>query len=282
MRTPAIVQITVSVAILAGCAKVSDLDAFRHAAATDSGQRGERLLQFAVEAEARGDTTGAIAFYLQAAAAPGSAIPANIRLGDAYARTDNHKDAIEAYRAALARDPNSGEALLGLGTMLIRTNDIDGGLAALGRAAPMVHTAIAYNRLGLAQLFGGRMPEALMSLERAAALAPDDLDIRTNLALATALDGRGERAIALVQEIGGSPKAEARHRRNLIVVLGLVGRTVDARSTIAGEIHASEVQALLARAGAIRSIKDLKARAKALGTDLLGSHLTARSADIRR
>jgi len=266
MRTTAIVLMTVSAALLGGCASVSGPDGFGSGAGPDFGQRGDRLLQLANEVEAHGDATAAIALYRQAAAVPESAIAANIRLGDAYARTENHKGAIEAYRTTLARDPNSGEALLGLGTALIRTNDIEGGLVALGRAAPVVNTAIAYNRLGLAQTFAGRTPEAMVSLERAAALAPTDLDIRTNLALAAALDGREERAIALAQEVAVSPKAEARHRRNLIIVLGLFGRAADVHGAIAAEIPASEVKALLARARAIRTIKNVKARAKALGT----------------
>jgi Flp pilus assembly protein TadD len=266
MRTPAIVLISVSVAVLGGCATASRPDAFRSTAGADVGQRGDRLLQLAAEFEARGDTTAALALYERAAAVPSDVLVANIRLGDAYARTDNFKKAIQAYRAALATDPNSGEALLGLGTALISTNNIDGGVAALGRAAPIVNTGIAYNRLGLAQIFAGRLPEAIASLERAVALAPGDLDFRTNLALAAALDGRDDRAIVLAWQIGGSPRAETRHRRNLIIVLGLFGRASEARGAIVGEIPASEVQALLARAGAIRAIKDVKARAKALGT----------------
>jgi Flp pilus assembly protein TadD len=266
MRTPAIVFITVSVAALGGCASASNRDAFRNTTGTNVAQRGDRLLQLAADVEARGDTIAAIALYRQAAAVPGDALVANIRLGDAYTSIDSFKQAIAAYRAALATDPDSGVALLGLGTALIRTNNIDSGLAALSRAAPIVGTAIAYNRLGLAQTSAGRMREAIESLERAAALAPDDLDFRVNLALAAALDGRDHRAIGLAREIGRSPKAETRHRRNVIIVLGLFGRAADAHSAIVGEIPPSEVQALLARAGAIRAIKDVKARAKALGT----------------
>jgi Flp pilus assembly protein TadD len=266
MRMPAIALITVSIAALGGCARASHPDAFRSTASADVGQRGSRLLQLAAEVEARGDTTAALALYRQAAAVPGDALVANIRLGDAYARTDNFKSAIEAYRAALATEPNSGEALLGLGTALIRTNNINGGLAALGRAAPIVRTGIAYNRLGLAQTSAGRMLEAIASLEHAVALSPKDLDFRINLALAMALDGRDDTAIGLAWEVGSSPKAETRHRRNLIIVLGLFGRATDAHGAIVGEIPQSEVQALLARAGAIRAIKDVRARAKALGT----------------
>lgn len=266
MRTSAIVLMTVSVVVIGGCAGRPDPNGFRSNAGPGIGHRGDRLVQLAADVEARGDTAAALALYRQAAAAPGDTLVANIRLGDAYARTDNFKPAIEAYRAALASDPNSGEALLGLGTALIRTNNIDGGLAALRRAAPIVRTSIAYNRLGLAQTFAGRLPEAIASLERAAALAPDDLDILTNLALAAALDGRDDMAIDLAWEVGGSPKAQMQHRRNLIIVLGLSGRAADARGAIARGIPANEVQSLLARAGTIRAIKDVKARAKALGT----------------
>jgi Flp pilus assembly protein TadD len=266
MRTPAIVFITVSVAALGGCASASNRDAFRNPAGTNVVQRGDRQLQLAADVEARGDTIAAVALYRQAAAVPGNALVANIRLGNAYMSIDSFQQAIGAYRAALAADPNSGEALLGLGTALVRTNNINGGLAVLSRAAPIVGTAIAYNRLGLAQTSAGRMGEAIESLEQAVALAPSDLDFRVNLALAVALDGRDDRVIGLAREIGRSPKAETRHRRNLIIVLGLFGRAADAHGAIVGEIPPSEVQALLARAGAIRAIKDVKARAKALGT----------------
>jgi hypothetical protein len=51
-----------------------------------------------------------------------------------------------------------------------------------------------------------------------------------------------------------------------IIVYGLLGRTAAPPGAIAGEIHTSEVRAQLARAAAIRDIKDVKARAKAIGT----------------
>ena len=249
--------------LLAGCGTLSQswLDAV---ASTDKSEQ-DGLMRVASDIEAQGQIAAALPIYEQAAAASNDA-PTQLRLGDAYMRAGKIDQAIQAYRAALAVAPDNAAALLGLGTALVRTGDVDGGVVALAKAAPIVNTMTAYNRLGVAQTLSGQFTQAHQSFDTASALAPDDLDIRTNLALVAALDGQETKAIDASRAVVTSPGAQARHRRNLMIVYGLLGLLDEGRASAPKGLPANEVKKLLARATAIRAISDAKARAKALGT----------------
>jgi Flp pilus assembly protein TadD len=247
--------------LLAGCGTQSWLGA---AASTEKPDR-VGLMRVASDIEAQGEIEAALPIYERAAATSSDAT-AQLRLGDAYTRAGKTDQAIKAYRAALAVAPDNPDALLGLGSALVKAGDPDGAVVALAKVAPIVNTMTAYNRLGVAQTLAGQFAQAHQSFDAASALAPDDLDIRTNLALAAALDGQETKAIDATRAVVASPGAEARHRRNLMIVFGLLGRADEGRAAAPKELSADEVKKLLARATAIRAISDAKARAKALGT----------------
>jgi Flp pilus assembly protein TadD len=247
--------------LLAGCASQSWLDA---AASTEKPDQ-DGLMRVASDIEAQGQIATALPIYERAAAASSDAT-AKLRLADAYTRAGKTDQAIQAYRAALAVAPDNPDALLGLGSALVKAGDADGAVVALAKAAPIVKTMTAYNRLGVAQTLTGQFAQAHQSFDTASALAPDDLDIRTNLALAAALDGQDTKAIDAARVVVTSPGAEARHWRNLMIVYGLLGRADEGRAAAPKTLSANEVKKLLARAAAIRGISDAKARAKALGT----------------
>jgi Flp pilus assembly protein TadD len=249
--------------LLAGCAGQALLDA---AASTEKKPDQDGLMRVASDVEAQGQIVAALPIYEQAAAASSGDATAQVRLGDAYTRAGKTDQAIKAYRAALAVAPDNPDALLGLGSALVKAGDPDGAVVVLAKVAPIVNTMTAYNRLGVAQTLAGQFAQAHQSFEAASALAPDDLDIRTNLALAAALDGQEAKAIDATRAVVASPGAEARHRRNLMIVFGLLGRPDEGRAAAPKELSAAEVKKLLARATAIRAISDAKARAKALGT----------------
>jgi len=233
----------------------------------DEGDKSKSLVSLAEDIEAHGEHDTAIKLYQQSVALSGDAPDANVRLGDACLRANRITLAIKAYRAALTKDPNNDDALLGLGTALVQHGSLDEGLADLAKAAPRVNTGAAYNRLGVAQTQDGQFAKAQDTFKKGRAIAPDDLDIATNLALAAALDNKADDAAALAHEIVQSPAAEERHRRNLVIALGLIGRSPDeARAVAPPELPQHEITALLKRAKAIRGMSNPKARAKALGT----------------
>jgi Flp pilus assembly protein TadD len=250
-------------AALAGCATLPESPASQQSGM----DRGEELVHLARDIEANGGGETALALYREAVGLSGRTPAAYVRLGDAYLRAKKLQGAIQAYRAALAKDPQDDDALLGLGTALTRQGAAEKGLAALAKAAPHVNTGAAYNRLGVAQTIAGRFSDAQTTFEKALAAQPDDLDIATNLALAAALAGQSERAAELTDEIAQSPSVRPVHRRNLVIVLGIIGRTAgDARTVAPPDLSQGEFEQLFGRAASIRRIADPKARARALGT----------------
>jgi len=277
MRINSVFLLVLLSGLVSGCASVATLSEATESSEAaqsnagkadqpDEGDKSKSLVSLAEDIEAHGERDTAIKLYRQTVAASGNAPAANVRLGDAYMRANRIKPAINAYRAALIKDPNNNDALLGLGAALVQHGSLDEGLADLAKAAPRVGTGAAYNRLGIAQIMVGQFADAQNTFEKGRAGAPNDLDIATNLALAAALAGDADNAAALVHEIAQSPAAEERHRRNLVIVLGLIGRSDDeARAAAPPELSQHEITALLKRAEALRNMSDPKARAKALG-----------------
>jgi Flp pilus assembly protein TadD len=247
---------------LAGCASQAILDASTNTDKSDP----DGLTRVASDVEAQGQITAALPIYERAAAASSGDAGAQVRLGDAYTRAGKTDQAIQAYRAALAVAPDNPDALLGLGSAQLKAGDAEAAVVALAKVAPITKSMSAYNRLGLAQTLTGQFPQAHQSFDAASALAPDDLDIRTNLALAAALEGQETKAIDVARSVVTSPGAQARHRRNLMIVYGLLGLVDEGRAAAPKGLSANEAKKLLARAMAIRAISDAKARAKALGT----------------
>jgi len=221
--------------LLAGCASQALLDA---AASTEKPDQ-DGLTRVASDVEAQGQIVAALPIYEQAAAASNDP-KAQVRLGDAYTRAGKTDQAIKAYRAALAVAPDNPDALLGLGSALVKAGDADGAVVALAKAAPIVNTMTAYNRLGVAQTQTGQFAQAHQSFDAASALAPDDLDIRINVALAAALEGQETKAIDVARSVVTSPGAQARHRRNLMIVYGLLGLVDEGRAAAPKELSANE------------------------------------------
>jgi Flp pilus assembly protein TadD len=249
---------------LAGCALPESSVKSQQSRGTD---RSEELVHLARDIEANGGGETALELYREAVDLSGGTPAANVRLGDAYSRAKKFDRAIQAYRAALAKDANDADALLGLGTALTRQGAAEKGLAALAKAAPHVNTSAAYNRLGVAQTIAGQFSDAQATFEKALAIQSDDLDIATNLALAAALAGQSQKAAELTDEIARSPTVQPVHRRNLVIVLGIIGRSADDARTVApADLSEGEFEKLFGRATSIRRLTDPKTRARVLGT----------------
>jgi Flp pilus assembly protein TadD len=258
MRTVFNLWIVTAMLCLSGCARAPNQ------AQLSTGEDSEAgLLRLATDFDAHGQNEAALPVYRRAVTVSGEAPSAYRRLGDACVRAGHIDEAIDAYRAALVKTPNDAEAELGLGTALVRKGDIEAGVDSLTKAAPVIKTAVAYDRLGVAQTLAG-LPEAEASFDSAVALAPDDLDIRTNLAFAAVLAGHDEKAVATMRDVVKSPSAEIRHRRDFVVVLGMAGVPKGQTMVLSGVSNA-EVRDLLARAGAIRAMKSARDRANAIG-----------------
>lgn len=228
--------------------------------------QAEELAKQARDVESKSRDT-ALVLYHQAVTVSGEAPSAYMRLAEACMRMHRWQDAVEAYSKAAKGAPDDAEVQLGLGTALVRDGQLKDGIAALSRAAPVVATGAAYNRLGVAQTMAGDFSQAQAAYEQGLTVAPEDLDIATNLAIAAALGEDAQKAGEAAARVAGSPGATAVHRRNLVIVYGMIGRSSsDARAVAPNELSAAEFQKLYERAAAIRKIADPARRAQAVGT----------------
>lgn len=224
----------------------------------------DRLLSLAEQVKRGGDPASAIALYERAAELSDQAPEVMLALGDTRLVTGDASGAAQAFRAVLTRTPDDPQALLGLGTAELQQGRFDRAVRALQAAAPQINTAVAYNRLGTAYVLSGEFAEAQAAYGTALTHAAGDLDIRSNVALALALDGQAQRARAEAAAITESPLSEPHHMRQQMLVLTLLGDDQSAARALAG-LPATERDALLTKARAIRSIKDPATRARAVG-----------------
>ena len=274
--------------LCAGCATVSTTDVTDGASVTENtaqtagtaaeapgGEKpakktdpGVDLVHLAADIESRGDKATALTLYERAVSVSNNRSDIRLELAQAYERADRGDEAFKIYRAVLETEPNNGLALVYMGSALVKKGNLEQGVASLSKAAPLLKSPGAYDRLGVAQTLAGRPKEAVVSLQRAHELAPNDLDVTTNLALATALAGKRDDAIILMKEVAEQPKAQPHHRRNFVLVLGLAKKEKEALALASADLSKSEIEALLKQAETIRSVSNPKAQAKALGTIL--------------
>jgi Flp pilus assembly protein TadD len=227
--------------------------------------RAEGMLRLAADMEGRGEKGTALPFYERAATASNGDPGIHMKVGDAFLRLGYPVNAANAYRVVLEKEPENGRALLGVGSALARNGEVEQGLSYLAKAAPLVNTASAYDRLGLAHVMIGQPREALASFQQAHSMDEKDIDIATNLALAAALAGQHDKAVTLMKKVASRPDAGPQHKRNLVLVMGMAGKGAEAKATVT-EVSPEVVQSLLAQASTIRGMSSAKAKALALGS----------------
>ncbi len=86
-----------------------------------------------------------------------------------------------------------------------------------------------HSALGSALSASGRQSEAQIEFAKALQLAPDHPSILNNLALSYALDGKGRQAEKLLRQSATSQGGKPVAKQNLALILGLDGRSDEAR-----------------------------------------------------
>jgi hypothetical protein len=120
---------------------------------------------------ARGDFSGAVAQYREAAREWKSQPGALQNLGRALAADGKFAEAVEPLRRLAELRPGWAEAHLDLGVVLYNVGDVDGAVAAFTRAVELdPDSARAHESLGTALWRQGRKDEAARHLQRAALL----------------------------------------------------------------------------------------------------------------
>ena len=142
-------------------------------------------------------------------------LQALIAKGDALYALHDMPGAAEAYRAALAVDPASSGAGLGLGRAVIRSHPDIAEAAFLGVTAHDPGNLAAWNDIGIARDLQGRHDDAQLAYRRALAAAPEADDVAGNLGLSLALSGRRAEAVTVLRPLLADLDAQRLWRGNL-------------------------------------------------------------------
>ncbi|MEZ4338169.1 MAG: tetratricopeptide repeat protein [Sandaracinaceae bacterium] len=133
---------------------------------------------------ATGDVSGAQLDFARAAElAPNDAEPL-LALGDLLRDTQRYDEAIETYRRALSREDADAASWLKLGNALALVEDYQGAADAFRQALQRApELSAAFNGLGASLMHLGQRDQAVVALDRAAALDVADPNPLMNLAL---------------------------------------------------------------------------------------------------
>ena len=219
------------------------------------------------------------------------------RLADRAAASGDFATSATLYRQAFDANPNSLDALVGLGRSYA-------GLGQYARAEQALLEASARRKgdpailleLARVQIAAGKPQSALANLEAARARAPRDLRILTaqgialdrlsrhaeaqavyrdglardpthfallsNLGLSYGLGGAPDQGIQILRELVRDREATAKTRGNLALLYGLAGRDREAAATLQGDLPPGEIQQNLAY---YRELRGLLAQGKPIG-----------------
>ena len=160
-----------------------------------------------------------------------------LELGDAYTNTNQFSRAVESYRQALARKPDSALFLRRLANALRSSSQPQQALDALLHATQAEPTdAEAFHDLGVLQSDLGRKPEAIASLRKAAELDPEFADAQNSLG-------------AVLAEAGQSGPAETAIRAALRIAPTLAAAHANLANLLASRNDLAEAAWHFERAG---------------------------------
>ncbi len=238
----------------------------REAEPVASSQDVGSLVRLADDLRERGELTTAIALYQRAAASSDDA-EVLVQLGRALAEAGANERASGAFRRTLSREPDHPDALLGLGTSYLSLGQIDKSIQYLEQLVVQGdgRDSLRYAALGAALDIAGRHEQAVATYTTGLELAPDDLDLKSNLALSYAFYDRHGEAIKLMIEVADALEVRRSHHRNLVLVLALAGQDSDAVVTGLRLLGEKETQDVLAQAASVRQLPSGVDRARAIG-----------------
>jgi Tfp pilus assembly protein PilF len=139
---------------------------------------------------AAGDTSAAIASYLESARLWPEKLETRFRLAGAAERTGDVALAGQQYQAVLAADPQNADAHNGLGLLLFKSRRFDAAAREFRLALEIAESAEIQNNLGAALAQAAQWDDARRAFEAALRLDPANQRAKENLEL---LDQRATR-----------------------------------------------------------------------------------------
>lgn len=212
-------------------------------------------LRLAERAAAAGDHQTSATLYRQAFEADPESIDALVGLGRSYAGVGQFARAEQALLSARARRPRDPQILLELARVQIGAGKPQAALenldAAWTRAPRDLHIVTAR---GVALDRLSRRVEAQAAYRKGLASDPTNFALLSNLGLSYGLGGAPDQGIVILRELVRDAEANAQTRRNLALVYGLSGREREAAATLQGDLTAQQIEQNLAYYRELRAL----------------------------
>jgi len=217
----------------------------------------------------RGERSTAISLYLRGLENADSA-RVSIGIGRRLLSLNAATEAAKAYRKAIGIDNDDLEARKGLGLALLKSGRIEESIDYFHRLVRddryfSIDVCTAY---GASLDLDARHQQAQKAYRKCLEKAPDDLDLRSNLALSLALSGSTAKAIATSENALTHPLAKRPHVRNHVLVLALASREDEALAFGEATLGGNETLQILRRAGKVATLADPVDRARSMGAML--------------
>jgi tetratricopeptide (TPR) repeat protein len=183
--------------------------------------------------------------------------PRNVRAlvvqGDAQTMLGEYEPASDSYGRALALDPGSVGAELGLGRLRLGSAPAAAESLFLQALQHDPRNTAVLNDLGIARDLQGRHADAQKAYNQALGLEPDLRAAQVNLALSLAMSGESGRAEQLLRPLAGDPGASRKLRHDLAAVLEMAGKHAEAEHILSADLSPAEVRRALAAYASARS-----------------------------
>jgi Flp pilus assembly protein TadD len=177
---------------------------------------------------------------------PGN-VPALLTQGDAFNALDRPEEAEASYTKALASEPGSVEAQIGLARLDLKSDPAKAQALFLSALQHDPGNKVALNDLGIAYDLQGEHSRAQGAYRRALGADSTMRAAEVNLALSMALSGQATEAVRLLKPLASDPGAPRRLRQDLAAALAMAGDKQEAAKILSTDMTPEQTErALLA------------------------------------
>ncbi len=237
---------------LAGCGMLGDLPGLRSEKRDGPPLSGQPSLALARTALASGAADLALnASTMILSRDPGNAA-AHLVQADALTALGRVQEAQAGYLAALALQPDSIEARIGLGRIALASDAAAAERLFLEVLQQEPRNAVALNNLGIARDLLGRHVEAQAAYRQAIGLSPAMRAAQVNLALSLALSGKASEGAAMLRPLALDQGVSTRMKETIAAVAALAQDPETAEALLRTSLNPEQVREALEAYDALR------------------------------
>jgi Flp pilus assembly protein TadD len=203
------------------------------------------FLRLGDRAYAQGDLTMAANMYQKALAEDPDLLKARQGYAQSMAALGNLDPAIAEYQTLLQKNPKDTASLLALGGLYLKQQKGKEAAEYLQQALNQEISSRAFALLGVAYELQD-MGAAAQTTYHAGLLWDEDWNLRSNLGLSLALDGKLRQAMQYLQVSASHPEAKPQHRQNLAFAYVLGGKNRLAEEILRLDLNDEQARAILA------------------------------------